>query len=46
MHQVIIKYEGIMTLNEYNINRYGLMLKNQTYSHIYLIKYIGAAIAF
>jgi hypothetical protein len=25
---------------------YGQMLQNQTYSHLYLIKYIGSAIAF
>jgi hypothetical protein len=25
---------------------YGLMLQNQSYAHLYLIKYIGSAIAF
>jgi len=45
MHQVINKYENIMK-GVYNLKKYGLMLQNQTYGHLYLIKYIGAAIAF
>jgi len=45
MHKVINKYETIMKgANKLKI--YGLMLQNQTYGHLYLIKYIGAAIAF
>jgi hypothetical protein len=45
MHQVINKYEAIVKETN-KIKIYGLMLQNQIYGHLYLIKYIGAAIAF
>jgi len=43
MHKVINKYELILNKN---VDKYGLMLKNQAYGHLYLIKFIAAAISF
>jgi hypothetical protein len=45
MHKVVNQYEEIMT--NIDVNRsYSLNLRNQAYSHVYLIKYLAAAFAF
>ena len=45
LHQVVEKYQKEMS-NEQNKENLGMKLKNQAHCHIYLIKYIAAAIAF
>jgi hypothetical protein len=45
MHKVVNQYEEIMTNTEVN-RSFSLNLKNQAFSHVYLIKYLAAAFAF
>jgi len=45
IHQVINEYESIM-INSFKNKNYGMKLKNQSICHVYLIKYIAAAVCF
>jgi hypothetical protein len=45
MHDVIHAYGSIVKQKD-KAKNYGMKLMNQTYSHYYLIRFIGAAIAF
>ena len=46
MHQVVNKYQEITVKSIENQKKYGLLLQNQSWGHLYLIKYIAAALAF
>jgi hypothetical protein len=45
MHEVIYAYGEIIKVKE-KAKEYGMKLTNQAYSHYYLLRMIGAAVAF